>query len=319
MKTQKLKPRRIPLNATPFFLFLALFLPSLPATFAAEAPVPPLAEPVILYLKDRTYQPGRLLSLDPLFCRAEIDLAEGKAKAAIAVPKQELLWIEFPEAEKLYEKMTGTGDLLACANLWGKWKNFLSAPRSPAAKFGLQYASLLSSSGNSLLEQRAAEICAQIEKESWDTAARAEARRGRLRAWIATGNAASAVAEAEEIAASSEDPQLLIEAKWILAFSSAKDLDQFLANNPKWKDDPFASPKKNALFETAIDGFLYPFLFFGSEATPSARGLWNAAELCAACGEDRMAKDFCDDLLGIYPETSYAGKARDFLVSRQRQ
>jgi len=57
------------------------------------------------------------------------------------------------------------------------------------------------------------------------------AKQGRLRAMVASGKAKDAVGEAEQLAASTEDPTVLIEAKYLLAETSAASLKKLLEDN----------------------------------------------------------------------------------------
>ena len=130
---------------------------------------------------------------------------------------------------------------------------------------------------------------------------------------IATGDAQQAVAEREEIVRTVDDPAILIEAKLILAQAAHKALDKFVADNPRWKEDVFAIPERNQLYDEALELYLYTALFFGSETNAAARGLWGALEIYRSAGDLKQALEASRDLISIYPDTAYAKQAQAFI------
>ena len=130
---------------------------------------------------------------------------------------------------------------------------------------------------------------------------------------VASGSVHEAVVEAKEIEGISDDPAVLIEAKFILAKAAEKALRKLVDDNPRWAEDAFILPERNRLYEEALELYLYPALFFGSDIDVAARGLWGAAELCRFAGDLKEALEASRDLVAIYPGTSYARQAQDFI------
>ncbi len=83
-----------------------------------------------------------------------------------------------------------------------------------------------------------------------------------------------------------------------------------MADNPRWQEDPFATPERNRLYDEALALYLYPALFFGSEINAAARGLWGAVEIYQFAGDLKQALEASRDLVSIYPETVYASQAQ---------
>ena len=130
---------------------------------------------------------------------------------------------------------------------------------------------------------------------------------------IAMGDAQQAVVEAEKIVHTAENPAILLEAKLILAQVAHKRWEDFLAKNPRWAEDSFAIPEHNRLYEQALELYLYPALFFGSEIQAAARGLWGAVEIYQRAGDLEQALEASRDLVSIYPETLYARQAQTLI------
>jgi hypothetical protein len=209
-----------------------------------------------------------------------------------------------------------TANMSEIEALWRETFLWLSIPKSPAGEIGLRYGDLLLSAGGFARAEKALEIFKIIEASSWSQGAKAGARQGRLRAMIATGHAQEAIAEAEDIVRTAEDPSVLIEAKFILAQTAHRALEKFVTDNPRWKEDPFAIPERNRLYDRALALYLYPALFFGSETNSAARGLWGALEIYRSAGDLEQALEVSYDLVSMYPETVHAKQAQALIEAR---
>jgi hypothetical protein len=127
------------------------------------------------------------------------------------------------------------------------------------------------------------------------------------------GRAAEAMAEAMELERTSEDPAVLIEAKFVLAEASLQDFKKLLKNNPRWQEDEFVRPEHDRLYHATLDLLLFPYLFHGTEEAQAARGLSRAIEMLTLSGEIPEAIELAQDLVFLYPETAPAASARSFL------
>jgi hypothetical protein len=209
-----------------------------------------------------------------------------------------------------------TANMSEVEALWREALPWLSVPKSPAGEIGLRYGDLLLSAGGFASAEKALEIFKMIEAGSWSHGAKAGSRQARLRAMIATGHAQQAIAEAEEIVRTAEDPSILIEAKFILAQAAHRALEKFVTDNPRWREDPFAIPERNRLYDQALALYLYPALFFGSEINAAARGLWGALEIYQSAGDLEQVLEVSYDLVSMYPETVHAKQAQALIETR---
>ena len=235
--------------------------------------------------------------------------------ASVTVPVSHVDRVEFSSDEVPDQKLRSATavNISEIKALWDEALVWLSIPKSRAAEIGLCYGYLLLNFGDLASGRHALEIFKIIESSSWSESAKIRARQGRLRAMIATNRTQEAIAEAEEIARTAADPAILIEAKSILAQAAHRAFNQFVADNPRWKEDPFAIPERNRLYDEVLQLHLYPALFFGSEIQAASRGLWNVVEICQSAGDLKQALEASRDLLFIYPETNYAKQAAAFI------
>jgi hypothetical protein len=236
--------------------------------------------------------------------------------ATVSIPRADVDRIEFaadPVRDELLRTAT-PAKLPELEALWQRNEPLLALPKSPAGTIGLIYGDMLLRSGQPANATRALALFREIETRSWNPDNLMLARQGRLRAMVATGQASAAVKEAAELAKLSEDPAVLVEAKFILAEAAASSLRQLVADNPRWQEDIFVIPERHRLYNEALDLYLYPYLFFGSETEAAARGLWGAAEVYQFTGEIPAAVESARDLTAIYPGTKYAALAEKFLA-----
>lgn len=286
-----------------------------PASAQNEADLPESAD--VVFLKDGSQRVGRLTGQDGDLLRMQVRIMAGQPSATVTIPRAEVERIEFaddPGRDDFLRKAEAR-DLIQAARYWGAGERFLDITGSPAARVGLRYAELLLASENAATKERALDLYRQIEKTAWSDSDKAAARRGRLRAMIATGRAADAVAEARDLADSAEEPYVLIEAKYILASVATRQLRDLEEANPRWQEDIFVRPERARLFNESLDLLLFAPLFYGSDIEPAARGLWGAVEVYRDAGELIPAMETARDLLALYPGTPQAQNAEKFLAT----
>jgi len=237
--------------------------------------------------------------------------------ATISVPRRDVVHVEFAEdvaRDDLFRSPEATA-LPRVEALWRQWEPFLAFAKSPAGMAACAYGEVLVESGQPAKAQEALELFSRVEKEAWDEPSRMRARQGRLRAMVAVGNAAGAVKEASELAKVTEDPAVLIQAKYILANAADAKLRELIAENPRWEEDIYVIPERHRLYNEALDEYLYPYLFFGSESQAAARGLAGAMGIYRFTGESGAALECARDLIALYPESSHAKAAKEFIDS----
>lgn len=141
-------------------------------------------------------------------------------------------------------------------------------PHSPTARIGCALGESLLASPNSKNAKRALGIFKEVETKAWSPTDRERAKVGRLQALLKSGNAADAMREAKDLAIDKENFTLLIQAKFIMAQARHQDLLQFLKENPRWNEDPIATPARHQLYDEVLELYLFPALFMGSEGSP---------------------------------------------------
>jgi hypothetical protein len=270
----------------------------------------------IINRADGTRQPGRVVGVDDRVLKLEVVLVQGQPPATVTVPRAEVATIDFAanEEEQRLLNAGASADRAQIARLWTQKEPLLRVANSNAGAFGLVYAGqLLKAAGR---EADALKLYERLEKEDWNESRREAAGRGKLSAMIATGRAAEAVEQAKQLAINAEDPATLIEAKYVLAEASFKTFKQLLDDNPRWEEDETVRPERHRLYHETLDLFLYPYVFYGAEQAPAARGLWGAVELYRFVKEAPRAADLARDLVVLYPQSGEAKLARDFLATQ---
>ena len=265
-----------------------------------------------------TRRVGRIVGVDATTFKLEVPLAVGNlpgAKATVAVPRAQVSRIEFAPNENRDRLLAspGVASMSALNVEWLRWQAFLGVAKSPAGAIANAYATALLAANDPKRAADALAVFNRVEKEAWSEKDQQVAKQGRLRAMVATGQAEQAVAEAEELAKISEDPTVLIEAKFILAEAAAASLRKLVEENPRWQEDPRVRPEHDRLYNDALDLYLHPYLFLGSEIDAASRGLWGAVRIYRFGGDDRDAIESARDLVQLYPTTHYATLAKEYL------
>ncbi len=268
-----------------------------------------------IYRANGTKQSARVVGLDERQIRLEVILVPGQSPATITVPRTEVAQVDFAESEEERRllKAGSEADPASIARWWKAREPFLGFPNSNAGAFGLAFAQqLLKGAGHGA---EALALFEHLEKADWNEARRDAAGRGKLVALIAVGRAAEAVEQAKHLAINAEDPATLIEAKYVLAQGAFQELRKLLEDNPRWEEDDNVRPERHRLYHETIDYFLYPFLFYGAEQAPAARGLAGAMEFFVFVKEPVRAVEIARDLTVLYPGTSEAKAAAQFLTA----
>jgi hypothetical protein len=292
------------------------FLVLLCFAFADNAPgqIPQVGQDAI-FLRQGDRLVGKLTGLDgqSIRLRRLLPPLPGASPDAAPIFASVTVLRSSDEAQERKLKNATAANAAEIEALWREARPWLDIPKSSAGEIGLAYADLLLRNGDPASARKAIELFKTIETGTWSRPEATRARQGRLRAMVAAGIVQEAVVEAKEIERISDDPAVLIEAKFILAKATEQALRKLVDDNPRWEEDAFILPERNRLYEEALKLYLYPALFFGSEIDVAARGLWGAVELCRLTRDLKQALEASRDLIVIYPATSYARQAQEFI------
>ncbi|MCB1090956.1 MAG: hypothetical protein KDL87_05470 [Verrucomicrobiae bacterium] len=269
----------------------------------------------VLHLKDGTVVRCEIQAITDniLTYKTTIDLGGGRtASAQPTVPTSTVDYIEFGPLPGETELMASpqSADPKALEKVWDETSKHLHRPRSNAGAIGLAYADRLLRLPESFQWDFALTVFDRIRERDWNPAHRDEARKGRLRALIQLGRLKEATAEAKQLATETDDPEMLIEARYAMARADFVTLKALEADNPKWEEDDTVRPERNRLYHSIIDQFLWPYLFHGTLEELAARGLAAAAEAHDFAGHPEEATACRHDLGELYPQSASAEALR---------
>lgn len=276
----------------------------------------------VLEMRTGNRRAGKIISFDERFIRLELDIpaesgAAAQSVASIALPRGDVLSIDFaldPQRDAAI-RSAAVPDIPALEADWKIFKPWLEMPRSPSGSIACALGNALLATKERRNADRALELFTLVEEKAWQASDKARAREGRLRAMMATGKAAKAIEEAKALADETEDPEILIEANYLLAQAAEKELSEFLKENPRWDIDVNVIDQRHRLYNRVLELYLYPSLFFGTTNEKASRGLWGAIGIYRASGVERLAIETSRDILAFYPKTPEAEQARTYLAS----
>lgn len=273
-------------------------------------------------MKDGTVREGRVVAVEEQVFRLSLPgPVPGQTAGTTAIPREAVEKIVFaPDAALDAIKANRTvGSTPAARVRWQTLLPLLAVPESRAAEAGNLYGEILLLSGERLRQEEALEVYRQVEEGAWNPADREAARRGRLRAMIKLGRVDEIAAEVEQMASTTQDPELLLDSKLLVAQTRLAALGKLLDENPRWYEDPPVRAERLRLIHETADNALYPFLFHGTAREQAARGLGIAYDLYRLIGEDTDAGNVATDLARIYPESPEAARTADAVQKKPDQ
>ena len=241
--------------------------------------------------------------------------AVGSAKRTLAATQVERVEFGFRPGEKALFEKRDTATAAELKPWWDLSFPHLHRPSSRSGAWGVAYASAMMREGGVIGAEKALSLFDYLIGKAWSTDDKAAAKQGRLRSLIAMGDLETATAGARLLARETEDPALLIEVEHLLAQSDFRGLRELEEEHPRWVEDDEVRPRRQELYHRALDQFLKPHLFHATREEAAARGLFSAAELLLFGGEAGEAKARWEDLLKLYPETSFAAQAKERLTA----
>ena len=272
----------------------------------------------VLYLKDGKVIRCEITAItdNVLRYKTTIDLGNGRtASAEPTISPEAVDYIEFGpvEGEEAILAAPESATLEDVRHLWDEVSRHLHRPRSNAGRIGLLY-------GNRLLDQpeefrwnSAISVFDRILERDWNDENHLGAKTGRLKAMIQLGRLDEAISEARQLARETEEPEMLIEARYAIARVDFEKLKQLETDHPKWEEDDLIRPERERLYHGVVDEFLWPYLFHGTEEALAARGLVAAAEAHRFAGNPAEARACLNDVALLYPETPSAPEAAELL------
>ncbi|MBP84797.1 MAG: hypothetical protein CMO61_13215 [Verrucomicrobiales bacterium] len=186
---------------------------------------------------------------------------------------------------------------------WNHHFAHLHRPRSRTAAWGIALGYALIDEDSELYGNRALQLFERIADRAWSGIDVAAAKRGRLRAMMAIGDLERATSEAKILATQTEDPELLIEVKYLLAQADFERLKELEDENPRWYDDDEVRPLRNELYQGVIDQFMWPYLFHAAQEKAASRGLLQAGVVYEFGGDEERSISAYRDLAALYPES----------------
>jgi hypothetical protein len=288
----------------------------LPIILIFLAAAPSLLADDEVRLKDGNTRKGRIVGMDETSFRLSLPgPVPGQSAGTTSIPRANVERIIFAPDRTLeaVRANPGPGALNTARVRWQTLQPMLAVAESRAGDAGNLYGECLRLTGENARLEEALGVYAEVEKGAWNPADREDAKRGRLRTMIDLGRSQEVAAEIEEIATSAQDPGLLLDSKLLIASARLAALEQLVAENPRWEEDPPVRAERLRLLHETADNALYPFLFHGTARGQAAKGLGILLGLYQFTGDQEEARKVATDLAEIYPDAPEAKKAAEFL------
>ena len=241
-------------------------------------------------------------------------IQRGASQGGVArrtINTSEVAYVEFdfePGEEEAFAAKE-TLDMESVEAWWNHHFAHLHRPRSRTGAWGIALGYALLDKDVDLYGYRALQLFERIADRAWSEIDIAAAKRGQLHALMALGELERAITEANILAGQTEDPELLIEVKHLLAEADFARLRELEEEHPRWNEDDEVRPERNELYHSIIDQFMWPYLFHAAREEAAARGLLGAGLVYEFGGDAGLATNAYRDLIALYPESEARAKA----------
>lgn len=242
-------------------------------------------------------------------------VAGGSARRTVSTDQVSHVLFGFVEGEERAFEKRGELGSETLATWWDYHFAHLHRPRSRTAAWGVALGEALLREDPEENGREALALFDRIIERAWSEDDVALAEQGRLRALIALGDLETAMGEARLLAQQTEDPELLIEVKFLLAEADFAALRELEEENPRWEEDDEVRPDRNRLYHRVLDQFLWPHLFHATRTDAAARGLLSVGAVYEFAEETGRARGAYEDLARLYPDTELVAEARTRLES----
>ena len=269
-----------------------------------------------VHLKDGRIAQGRILNLATSKISMELQLPGVAGFSKREFDPELVNFIDFAPLPGEAEALANPSDAKqqeVLLKLWQEKSVRLPWPSNNAGDIGLAYADEVLKQATPELVERAFRIYSLIKKDDWDEKRKDKAKTGRLRSLIKLGRIEEAIKEAQLVARESEDPDLLIEARQVIAKAEFEKLKRFESEHPRWDQDDELTEERSRLYQVVLDQFLHTPLFHGSVESRAAESLWQVIEVHQFAKEASLALERARDLVQLYPKTPEAAKAKTLL------
>lgn len=273
----------------------------------------------VLHFKNGTVLPCEIEALTDNIVTFSFQVGEGRGKRTL--PSDQVAHVEFGfetgEEADFREREDLSSDELE--NWWDFHFAHLHRPRSRTAAWGIALGSALLREDPDSRAKEALALFDRIAGRAWSDEDVALAKQGRLRALIALGELQIAMGEAKLLAGQTEDPELLIEVKHLLADADFAALQKLEEEHPRWEEDDEIRPQREDLYHRVIDQYLWPHLFHATRKEAASRGLLAAGRVYEFGKEYELAKHAYGDLRELYPATEAVSAATDRMDALSQQ
>tara|TARA_B100000927_G_scaffold55594_3_gene42560 strand:- start:25985 stop:26923 length:939 start_codon:yes stop_codon:yes gene_type:complete len=261
----------------------------------------------VIVLKNGQYAACEIEALTDNIVTFTMHQREGDGDGVIrrTIKTSEIDYVEFDFEPGEEEAFSNRADLNreTVEEWWNHHFAHLHRPRSRTAAWGIALGYALIEEDSELYGSRALQLFDRIAERAWSGIDVAAAKRGRLRAMMATGDLERASSEAKNLATQTEDPELLIEVKYLLAQADFERLKELEEDNPRWYDDDDVRPLRNELYQGVIDQFMWPYLFHAAQEKAASRGLFQAGVVYEFGGDEERSINAYRDLVALYPKS----------------
>ncbi len=266
----------------------------------------------VIHLKNGRQLAGEVQRLQGTSLKFSLQTEAGSANSSIPIDQVDT--IEFGHRAAIREMMNdlSSQNIDSLREQWNTQQHLVTLPKSEVGEIAIALARLLVAQNAEASHREALALVQQIVASDWNQERRERAGELIIEIEITLGDSAEIEAKTAEWLQSGE-PLKRITASYMRALVMIEDYKAFLAENPRWQQDPVAAQEHQRLYHGIFDLLLIPSQEYRLRGERTARSVWEMARFYEYLGQRKLAVSVARDIIEIYPDTSFRGLAEKFI------
>ncbi len=274
----------------------------------------PLQAQDTLTLKSGEVETGKITSLQNNQIHFEKQIGVGSAQLTYELNLIEKVTFSLDEKQIALLKSRDPKNIPEVSLIWEQRRPFLSIPESDSWEWGLHLARLKIALNDPTQADDIEKQINLIAEKSWHPQIKEKTPALLLELALLRGETEKALSMAQELSEIAPDNMNLIaDAKWILALSQLKKVQELETEFPRWQIMHEKVRERRILLDSALENILFPVVFMPSHNEFVPRALDKAIEVYMTLGERDSAIQAAQEITQYYPHPTYLEAAKKFL------
>lgn len=267
-----------------------------------------------IILKSGEEEIGKIVSLEKKQIHFEKKIGTGYASLTYDLSLIEKITFTLDGNQADLLKSRDPKNIPGVTAIWEQRLPFLSLPESDSWEWGLHLARLKLALNEPTQADEIEKLINFIAEKSWHPLTKEKSSPLLLELALLRGETEKALSMAQELSEIAPDNMNLIaDAKWVLALSQLKQVQELEKEFPRWQIMAEKVRERRELLDSALENILFPVVFMPSHKDFVPRALDKAIEIYMILGDHASAINAAQEITQYYPHSAYIDAAKSFL------